>query len=105
MSSQGGILTSLRSNLPALSELVLSHGDKSRHGLGAVVCERFGFVDALGRIQRAGCLKALRVLDAEGRIALPAPQRDLRITGPRLLDTAVPEATAVPSDVRDIADL
>ena len=85
MSSQGGILTSLRSNLPALSELVLSHGDKSRHGLGAVVCERFGFVDVLGRIQRAGCLKALRVLDAEGRIALPAPQRDLRITGPRLL--------------------
>ena len=83
----------------------MSHGDKSRHGLGAVVCERFGFVDALGRIQRAGCLKALRVLDAEGRIALPAPQRDLRITGPRLLDTAVPEAMAVPSDVRDIADL
>ena len=37
---------------------------------------------AHGSIQCADCLKALRVLDVLGRIALPDPQRDLRTAGP-----------------------
>ena len=52
--------------------------------------------------KRASCLKALRVLNAEGRIVLPSSQCDLRISGPHMLNTAVMD---LPSDVRDIADL
>ncbi len=49
-------------------------------------------------------MKALRVLEGEGKIVLPPPRRDLRISssGPRLLDAPVPAATAVPADVRRI---
>ena len=105
MHPQRGILTTLRCAVPALSATIVAHPNKSRSALGAVVCEQFGFVDARGRKRRAGCMKALRILEAEGQITLPAPQCDLRISRPRLLDAPVPEATDVPSDVRLIQDL
>lgn len=42
-----------------------------RTGLARVVCEHFGFYDARGRAQLAGCLKALRDLGCAGEIDLP----------------------------------
>lgn len=105
MQAQHGILSTLRSALPALSTTVVAHQDKSRSALGALVCEPFGFVDARGRKRRSGCMKALRVLEAEGHISLPEAQSDLRIAKPRLLEAPVPKATDVPADVRWIEDL
>ena len=105
MLPQHGILTTLRSSVPTLSRTVAAHQDKSRSALGALVCEQFGFFDARGRRRRAGCMKALRVLEAEGHITLPEVQCDLRISKPRLLDAPVQKATDVPSDVRLIQDL
>ena len=46
----------------------------SRMALGRRICEEFGFQDARGRWQLAGCLKALRVMAGRSqRISLPAP--------------------------------
>jgi Domain of unknown function (DUF4338)/Transposase DNA-binding/Transposase DDE domain len=36
------------------------------------VCQQFGFYDARGRVQRSGCIKALRELERLGHFALPA---------------------------------
>ena len=105
MQAQHGILSTLRGALPALSATVAAHQDRSRTALGALVCEEFGFFDVRGRKRRAGCMKALRVLEAEGHISLPEAQCDLRIAKPRLLEEPVPGATDVPEDVRQVKDL
>ena len=68
-------------------------------------CEKFGFYDARGRPQRAGCMKALRTLEAESRISLPAAQRSLNIARPRLLDAPVAEPVEVPERVNQLQDL
>ena len=67
METQHGILATLWAALPALSVTVEAHRDQSRRALGGRVCEAFGFVDARGRLQRARCVKALRVLEGAGR--------------------------------------
>ena len=36
------------------------------------VCQHFGFHDARGRLQRSGCIKALRELERSGHFVLPA---------------------------------
>ena len=105
MQAQRGILTTLRSAVPALSATVAAHQDKSRSALGALVCEQFGFFDARGRTQSSSCMEALRVLESEGHFRLPQAQCDLRIRGPRLLEAPVAEATGPPADVRQIEDL
>ena len=44
----------------------------SRRQLGRRICDEFGFTDRLGRLQVAGCLKALRALERRSeRIVLP----------------------------------
>lgn len=69
---------------------------KSRTAVSGIVCEQFGFYDARGSPQRAGCMNALRTLEAESRISLPAAQRSLHIAGPRLLGAAVAEPVERP---------
>ncbi len=100
-----GILTQLRADLPILSKIVAGHQDKSRAALSRIICAKFGFQDRCGRPRLSGCMKALRSLDTEGRISLPKPQSSSPVRGPRLLDTPIPKATGVPSDVGQIQDL
>ncbi len=59
------------------------------------VGKAFGFLDARGRVQQTSCLKALRTLDAEGLIDLPAGQPTAPT--PRVLDAPVPEARRSPA--------
>ena len=76
-----------------------------RTALADRVCADFGFVDARGRPQRAGCLKALRALERAGLIAL-APART--IPGPRRtrgLGHALEPAQAVPAEVSQLVGL
>ena len=72
-----------------------------RSALAALVCEQFGFHDARGRPQRAGCLKALRELEAVGHFALPAARRSPGRSAPRRL----PEPVPLPAEVPDQAGL
>jgi hypothetical protein len=55
-----------------VQELLRRHGVRHRTALADAVCEHFGFYDARGAPQRAGCLKALRELEAAGGFTLPA---------------------------------
>ena len=57
----------------------------SRRALGRRVCREFAFTDSLGRLQVAGCLKALSGLSASfEEIVLPPPQREpIRTHAPR----------------------
>ncbi len=84
----------------------------SRRALGRRICEEFSFVDATGRFQVAGCMKALATL-AEGspEIVLPRPRAAGVDNRPRQLSADVAEPVGVPShpaeigalDVREVA--
>ena len=78
----------------------------SRRALGRRICEEFSFVDALGRLQVAGCLKALTTL-AEGcpDIVLPAPRVAAVDNRPRQLATDVAVPVEVPSHPAQIGAL
>ncbi len=80
---------------------------ESRRALGRRVCEEFAFIDAAGRPQVSGCMKALAALAATSPdIVLPQPRSGVSDTRPRVLDAPVPEAVGVPGhllQVRDIA--
>lgn len=82
----------------------------SRTSLAKAACEHFGFLDARGRAQTAGCVKALRELERSGHFVLPTPSRRGRRPGmvgsARRLDEPVPEPRDVPAlagDVRGLA--
>ena len=78
----------------------------SRRALGRRVCEEFALVDAAGRLQVAGCMKALASL-AEGSpdLVLPPPQGAPVDNRQRQLAGAVPEPFAVPSHPAKIGDV
>ena len=82
-----------------LKDLLAQAGSVSRTEVGRRVCELFGFHDALGRPQLAGCMKALRRLEADRRIELPAPRHARRRCRPRRLGRPVPQPAGVPERV------
>ena len=88
-----------------MKELLAQVGSASRTEFGRRVCQLFGFHDARGRPQLAGCMKALRALDADGRIQLPAPRHERRRCRPRGLGRPVPEPHGVPARVDQVQGL
>ena len=88
-----------------LKELLAQVGSASRTEFGRRVCQLFGFHDARGHPQLAGCMKALRALDADGRIQLPAPRHERRRCRPRGLGRPVPEPQGVPARVDRVQGL
>ena len=107
MRLQSQILQTLRApEAQARLEPIVAHGAfASRAALGREVCAQFGFVDARGTAQLAGCLKALRVLETERRITLPAARPHRCRPSPRSLDAPVPAPVDVPTRVRDVEGL
>jgi hypothetical protein len=73
-----------------------------RNELAEVVCEHFGFYDARGCIQRSGCVKALRELEAAGHFALPATRCRPGSRSPRRLDEPVSTPHGVPAQAGDV---
>jgi hypothetical protein len=70
------------------------------------VCQHFGFQDARGRVQRSGCVKALRELERLGRFALPvaSPMGAKGAKSPRRLGAPVEDPHGVPGWIgRDVA--
>ena len=107
MRLQSQILPTLRAPEPqARLERIVAHGAfDSRAALGREVCAQFGFVDARGTAQLAGCLKALTVLERAGQFALPQPRPHGHRPSPRRLDAPVPAPAEVPAQVRDVEGL
>ena len=105
MDTQPQILTTLRASVPRVSELLGEHCYESRNAMARRVCEAFGFVDARGRLRQAGCLKALRTLDAEKKIELPAGQKNAPMAKPRVLEAPIPKASEVPDAAGEVQDL
>ena len=88
-----------------VAALMAAESFPSRTAAGRRVCEAFGFRDARGGLQQAGCVKALRVLEAAGRIALPEPLNRGGGRGPRDLGEAIPAAEGVPDRVEAVEGL
>jgi len=108
MTIQHRIKGRLRGELDEVRALVGQRPEATRTELADELCRRFGFVDARGKVQRSGCLKALRELAEAGHFALPAVSRQRphwRGPRPRRLGTPVDEAAGVPARVEEIGDL
>ena len=107
MEHQNQILQTLRApeSQARLERIVAQEALNNRAAVGRRVCAEFGFVDARGSAQLAGCLKALNRLEGAGRIVLPAPRRRGCAPSPRCLDEPVAAATGVPGTVEAVEGL
>ena len=107
MEHQNQILQTLRApeSQARLERIVSQESLNNRAAVGRRVCAEFGFVDARGSAQLAGCLKALNTLHKAGRIALPASRRGGGAPMPQRFDAPVAAATAVPGTVEAVAGL
>ena len=107
MEHQNQILQTLRApeSQARLERIVAHEALNNRAAVGRRVCAEFGFVDARGSAQLAGCLKALNTLHKAGRIALPASRRGGGAPTPQRFDAPVAAATAVPGTVEAVAGL
>lgn len=88
-----------------VGQLVAADPELHRTGLANHLCDEFGFVDVRGERQQSSCLKALRVLEARERIALPAPRTRTGAGQPRRLGEPVPLPDAVPASVAQVRGL
>ncbi len=84
------------SSIQSVCRLLESQEIPHRSALAALVCEQFRFHDVRGQPQQAGCLKALRELEAAGHFTLPAALRSPGPSSPRRLSAPVPLPTEVP---------
>ena len=107
MEHQNQILQTLRGpeSQARLERIVAQEALNNRAAVGRRVCAEFGFVDARGSAQLAGCLKALNTLHKAGRIALPASRGGGGAPTPQRFDAPVAAATAVPGTVEAVAGL
>ena len=85
-----------------LTRLIADGHDESRAALSRRVCDEFGFRDARGRLQMAGCQKTLRGLEAAGIVTLPAPQVEAPERDPVLLEAPLAPPVGVPSRLADL---
>ena len=76
-----------------------------RTKLADQLCEHFGFFDPRGDKQGAGCLKALRELEQEGRFVLPQSSSKPGKRSPRRLAQPVPAPQGVPAEAGQIRGL
>jgi hypothetical protein len=96
---------------PEALEQIQSHLEQienaSRTQLSKELCEHFNFFDPKGNHQVAGCLKALRELEKDGRFILPASKKAGagKQMGPRRLDQPVASPSPLPEDAGKIQQL
>jgi hypothetical protein len=93
------------SSIESVCRLLEDNEIPHRSALAALVCEQLGFYDARGQQQGAGCLKALRELEAAGHFTLPAARRSPGRSSPRRLPEPVPLPTAVPDQAGSVRGL
>ena len=106
--AQSQIIRKLRDKeaLSRVSAILSQEQFDSRSALGRRVCNEFSFFDAAGRPRLAGCMKALGVLaESTPGFVLPAPQKPVFRSGPRLAASDIPEAVGVPQHPAQIEGL
>jgi hypothetical protein len=88
-------------SIEAIRRLLADGTHADRTALVQATCKHFGFVDARGREQTAGCVKALRELEHAGHFVLPAAgprgRRRGQVGSARRLGVPVPEPHDVPA--------
>jgi hypothetical protein len=96
-------------SIEMIRRLLAESAHSNRAALVQATCSQFGFVDARGRAQTAGCVKALRELEHAGHFALPAPgaggRRRGQVGSARRLEQPVPEPRDVPAAAGDVQGL
>ena len=87
--------------------LLREDGDAYRSTFADAVCRRFGFHDARGRVQRSGCMVALRELERLGHFVLPAASaRGAKgARSARRLDAPVEDPQDVPGRAGEVRGL
>ena len=108
MNEQNQVKRALRqqASIEVIRELLASGGHQSRSAVAESICHHFGFLDARGRSQIAGCAKALRELERAGHFVLPPPMRGHRTAAePRRLGQPVDLAMDVPRVLADLRGL
>ncbi|MDP8237223.1 MAG: IS4 family transposase [Candidatus Erginobacter occultus] len=85
---------------------ILTDEGLNQYRLAKILCQEYDFHDARGKPQLGSCSTALKELERQGFLTLPAPRQ--QTTGgwnPRRLGKAVAEAKDVPDEVTEIKDL
>ena len=88
-----------------ITELLESDDYTHRTELADFLCEEWGFQDARGDLQRGGCVKALRELEAAGHFVLPVAQAKTGPCTPKRLAEAVADPTGVPAQAGEVRGL
>ncbi|MGH8550581.1 MAG: IS4/Tn5 family transposase DNA-binding protein, partial [Methylococcales bacterium] len=88
-----------------VQEILEGNREASRTAIAVRVCEQFGFFNALGKVQKSGCLKALRELEQAKRLQLRGARECSPRKGPRRLDSPVEEPDWLPASVGEIQEL
>jgi hypothetical protein len=91
--------------LERVRALIDGTSDVHRTALAERVCAAFGFIDARGRAQRSGCLKALREFERAGHLVLPAPRTRPGPARARGLGEAVAAPQEVPVRLAEVVGL
>jgi hypothetical protein len=77
----------------------------SRRELANFLCERFKFYDARMQAQWGGCIKALRELEAAGRLKLPVARGTTGPNTPKRLNKPVADPAGVPHKAGEVRGL
>jgi hypothetical protein len=93
-------------SIERVQDMVANGRFGTRTALAKAVCEQFGFRDRRGRLQEVSCQLALRALDGQGRLRLPAATRRRGRRQPiRRLGSPIPAAQEVPAEVGSVRGL
>ena len=95
------------SSIEIIRGLLSEDADAYRSVFADAVCQHFGFYDARGRVQRSGCIKALRELEHSGHFVLPAasPRGAKGARSARRLGVPVPDPQEVPGQAGEVRAL
>ena len=96
-----------QNSIESIGRLLRENVYAYRSTFADAVCQQFGFYDARGRVQRSGCIKALRELERLGHFALP-PASAMGAKGakrPRRLGAPVEDPHDVPEQAGDVREL
>jgi len=83
-------------SISAIRQILETDDGLSRSAIAERVCEHLDLLNARGKPQRAGCLKALRELERAGHFLLPTAQRCPKHGSPKRLGGAVGRACGCP---------